>query len=131
MAVQGISTFLNVNGMDFPCPHYGFQYTYSQAVDAGRNAKGEVISQLVGRGQYKFDNLEWIGLYPDQWQPMMAALEPFFVPVTFEDILTGDIRTITMYRGDITCKPLFVNPDTHLIERYEFCKVNLIDCGKD
>ena len=131
MAVTGISTFLNVNGMDFPCPHAGFQYVYSQAVDAGRNAKGEVISQLVGRGQYKFDNLEWIGLFPDQWRPMAAALEPFFVPVTFEDIITGEIRTITMYHGDITCKPLFVNPITHLIERYEFCKVNLIDCGKD
>ena len=131
MAVTGISTFLNVNGMNFPCPHAGFQYVYSQAVDAGRNAKGEVISQLVGRGQYKFDNLEWIGLFPDQWRPMAAALEPFFVPVTFEDIITGEIRTITMYHGDITCKPLFVNPITHLIERYEFCKVNLIDCGKD
>lgn len=127
---NGISSFLNVNGMDFPCPHDGFQYVYSQAVDAGRNAKGEVVSQLVGRGQYKFDNLEWIGLFPYQWQSMMAALEPFFVPVTFED-MTGQIRTITMYHGDITCKPLFVNPQTHLIERYEYCKVNLIDCGRD
>lgn len=127
---SGISSFLNINGMDFPCPHAGFQYVYSQAVDAGRNAKGEVISQLVGRGQYKFDNLEWIGLFPDQWQTMLSVLEPFFVDVTFEDMF-GRIRTIQMYRGDVTCKPLFVNPYTHLIERYESCKVNLIDCGKD
>ena len=126
---NGISSFLNVNGMDFPCPHDGFQYVYTQAVDAGRNAKGEVISQLVGRGQYKFDNLEWIGLYPDLWQRMMAALEPFFCDVTFES-MSGGIITIQMYHGDITCKPLFVNPYTHLIEQYEFCKVNLIDCGK-
>ena len=126
---MALSSFLNVNGVDFPCPHYGFQYIYTQAVDAGRNTQGGVIGQLVGRGQFKFDQLEWIGLFPDEWQRLHAALEPFYVPVTFEDFRTGNPITIMMYHGDLTGKPLFVDENTHKIERWECCKVNLIDCG--
>lgn len=123
--------YLIVNGVDFPCPHVGFQYIYSQAVDSGRNTEGGVVGQLVGRGQFKLDQLEWIGLSPEQWQSMQAALEPFFVPVTFEDYRTGGSITITMYHGDLTGKPLFADPNTGKVTVWENCKVNLIDCGWD
>ena len=124
-----VSAFLNVNGVDFPCPRDGFHYTIATIVDAGRNVNGEVIGQRVGRDQYKLDTLEWVGLYPDTWQRMLAALEPFYVPVTFIDMRTNSPVTITMYHGDIDARPLFVYPGSHLIERYHTCKVNLIDTG--
>ena len=60
---------------------------------------------------------------------MLDAIEPFYVPVTFEDYRTGQPITITMYPGDRTAKPLFVDPVTHKVTKYENCKFNLIDCG--
>ena len=124
-----VSAFLNVNGLDFPCPRDGFHYTIATMVDAGRNVNAEVIGQRIGRDQYKLDTLEWVGLYQYQWEQMLEALAPFYVPVTFIDMRTNKPVTITMYPGDRDAQPLFVNPHTHLIEQYHTCKVNLIDTG--
>ena len=123
------SSFLNVNGYDLPCPRYGFQYVFSTAVDAGRNLNNAVVGQKVGREIVKLDSLEWVGLKPDERIKIMKALEPFFVPVTFEDVRTGGTSTVTMYHGDITVKPLFVDKNTHEIIQDEVLAVNLIDCG--
>lgn len=121
--------FLIVNGVEFPCPHVGFQYVWTQAVDSGRNVEGGIASQLVGRQQVKFDQLEWIGLYPEQYQAIMSALSSFFVKVTFIDARNGQPITVDMYTGDITAKPLFADPNTGAVTQYEKVKVNLIDCG--
>ena len=49
----------------------------------------------------KLDNLKWVGLTPEQRQMMLKAIEPFYVPVTFEDMKNpGNPITITMYPGD-------------------------------
>ena len=128
-SVSGLSSFLNVNGYDFPCPGVGFTYTITTTVNAGRNANNAVIGQRVGRDLYKFDNLQWVGLMPETWRMMLAAVEPFYVPVTFEDFRTGKPITIIMYPGDRTAKPLFADKDSHLVTMYENCKFNLIDAG--
>ena len=128
-SVSGLSSFLNVNGYDFPCPGVGFTYTITTTVNAGRNANNAVIGQRVGRDLYKFDNLQWVGLMPETWRMMLAAVEPFYVPVTFEDFRTGKPITIIMYPGDRTAKPLFADNDSHLVTMYENCKFNLIDAG--
>ena len=122
------SDFLIVNGVKFPCPAPGMEIVHSQNVDAGRNANGAVIGQLVGRRLWKINNLQWGGLDADTWAEMKKALEPFFVEVTF----TGDDNerhTIMMYPSDTTGKPLFL--DGIFYKNYETCKFNLIDCGWD
>ena len=128
-SVSGLSSFLNVHGYDFPCPGVGFTYTITTTVNAGRNANNAVIGQRVGRDLYKFDNLQWVGLMPETWRMMLAAVEPFYVPVTFEDFRTGKPITIIMYPGDRTAKPLFADKNSHLVTKYENCKFNLIDAG--
>ncbi len=134
---MALTSFLNANGYDLPSPHVGFNYIISTTVNAGRNTNNAVIGQRVGRDLYKFDTLEWVGLRPDEWATILAAIgagasetDTFFVPVTFEDIRSpGSTITITMYHGDISAKPLFVDPDTKLVKQFEVCKVNLIDAG--
>lgn len=123
------SSFLKVNGVNFPCPKAGFTYVISTTVDAGRNVNNEVIGQRVGRDLFKLDEMEWSGLDPDTWQRMLAAVDDFYIPVTFEDYRTGGEITIMMYPGDRTATPLFVDPTTHKVVKYETCKFNLIDCG--
>ena len=127
---MALSSFLNVNGYDFPCPRDGFSYTISTTVNEGRNANNAVVGQRVGRDLYKLDNMEWVGLSPETWQMMLKAVEPFFVPVTFEDYRTGNPITITMYPGDRTAIPLFVDPTTHKVLKYRSCQFNLIDAGR-
>ena len=126
---MGLSSFLMVNGVNFPCPKKGFDYIITTTVNAGRNANNEIVGQKVGRDLFKLNTLEWAALDADVWQKMLDAIEPFYVPVTFEDYRTGEPITITMYPGDRTAKPLFVDPVTHKVTKYENCKFNLIDCG--
>lgn len=126
---MALSAFLNVNGYDFPPPRRGFGYTISTTVNAGRNANNAVVGQRVGRDLFKLDPMEWVGLDAKVWQRMLKAVEPFYVPVTFEDYRTGLPITITMYPGDRTAKPLFVDKNRHIITKYENCKFNLIDAG--
>lgn len=126
---MALSSFLNINGYDMPCPRYGFEYILSDAVDSGRNLNAAVVGQRVGRQLYKLQNLQWVGLYPDQRRMILTALEPFFVPCTFEDYRTGNPITIYMYPGDRTGKPLFADRITHMVTRDETLAFNLIDCG--
>lgn len=122
-----MSSLLIVNGVEFPCPRYGLEIIKAQAVNAGRNVYNEVIGQLVGRRIYKLNNLEWVGLSAEQWAVMSAALDDFYVPVTFTDD-TGERTTVTMYPSDMTVKPLFVDEDNNYT-MLESVKFNLIDCG--
>lgn len=126
---MALSSFLNVNGYDFPCPAAGFQYTITTTVNAGRNANNAVIGQRIGRDLIKLESMEWVGLAPSTWMAMLKAVEPFYIPVTFEDYRTGQPTTIIMYPGDRKAKPLFADKESHLITRYENCKFNLIDAG--
>ena len=126
---SGLSAFLNVNGYDFPCPRRGFSYTITTTVNSGRNANNAVVGQRVGRDQFKLDNMEWVGLDAIIWQRMLKAVEPFYIPVTFEDYRTGLPITITMYPGDRTATPLWVDKSRHIVTQYENCKFNLIDAG--
>lgn len=127
---MAMTAFLNVNGYDYPCPRYGFQYIISTIVDAGRNVNGAVVGQRVGRDLYKLDQLQWVGLEPAQRMMILRSLEPFYVPVTFEDYRTGSPITIIMYPGDRTGKPLFVDKLTHMVTHDESLAFNLVDCGK-
>ncbi len=126
---MALSSFLNINGYDVPCPGVGFEYTISTVVNAGRNVNGAVIGQQIGRPLYKFSNLRWVGISPEERRRILQAIEPFYVPVTFEDVVTGSIRTITMYPSDRQIKPLFVDKETHKVTQDEVLSFNLIDCG--
>nr|DAZ36324.1 MAG TPA: hypothetical protein [Caudoviricetes sp.] len=128
---MALSSFLNVNGYDFPPPRRGLSWTISTTVNAGRNANNAVIGDRVGRDLYKLDNMEWVGLTPKQREMMLKAIEPFYVPVTFEDMKKpGHPITIIMYPGDRSGSPLFVDKLTHMVLQDETLKFNLIDTGR-
>lgn len=126
---MGLSSFLNVNGVDWPTPMHGFSYIFSTAVNGGRNANNATTGQVVGREVIKLDAMQWNGLPVETWQRMLRSLKSFYVKVTLEDYRTGEPMTITMYPGDRTATPLKTDRDTHKVARYRTCKVNLIDTG--
>lgn len=123
-----MSAFLIVNGVRFPTPKRGFKITVLTNVDSGANALGAVVGQVIGRNQYKLDSMQWEGLDAAVWEQMLKALEPFFIPVTFEDPQTRERRTITMYPGSRSGEPYWLDRDKK-IKQYRNCQLNLVDCG--
>ena len=123
-----MSAFLIVNGVRFPTPKRGFKITVLTNVDSGVNALGAVVGQVIGRNQYKLDSMQWEGLDAAVWEQMLKALEPFFIPVTFEDPQTRERRTITMYPGSRSGEPYWLDRDKK-IKQYRNCQLNLVDCG--
>lgn len=126
---MALSAFLKVNGYNFPPPIRGFTYTISTTVNAGRNANNAAIGQRVGRDLIKLDSLQWKGIDAETRKMMLRAVEPFYVPVTFEDYRTGRPTTITMYPGDRKGKPYWVDKLTHIVLLDEVISFNLIDAG--
>ena len=127
---MALSSFLNVNGYDFPAPRRGFSWTLTTTVDAGRNVNNAVTGQRVGRDLYKLNGLEWVGLSPAVRKKMLDAIKDFYVPVTFEDMANpGHTITVIMYPGDRTGSPLFVDRLTHMVLQDEKLAFNLIDAG--
>lgn len=123
-----MSKFLIVNGVEFPAPARGFNFVVSTAVDTGKNADNAVIGEVIGRNQYKLDGMQWNGLPADIWDEMVAAVKPYFVPVTFENPEGKGTITITMYPGDRKAEPYWLNPDG-TVKMYKNCQFNLIDTG--
>jgi len=119
--------FLTVNGVAWPCPMHGFTYTWATVVNAGRNANGAVIGQVVGRQIIKFE-CTWAGLMANEWHSIMESLDDFYVPVTFYDVRDNRKKTLICYPGDRSATPLFLNSSKRPYQ-YESCKVNLVDCG--
>lgn len=107
----------------------GVQVVVTTVVNAGRNANGAVVGQRVGRNQYKIDGLEWPWLTAEQWERILKSLEDFYVNVTFVDPTTNSRKTLTMYCGDRTGQPYWVDK-TGKPTHYRNCKVNLIDTGR-
>lgn len=123
-----MSAFLIVNGMPFPTPKREFKITVLTNVESGVNASGGVVGQVIGRNQYKLDSMQWDGLDAALWEQMLKAVEPYYVPVTFEDPQTRERRTITMYPGSRSGEPYWLDKDKK-IKLYRNCQFNLVDCG--
>lgn len=116
-----------INGLAVPAPDAGYTIIETTNVDAGRNANGVVVGQVVGPNIWKINNLSWSNLTPQQWRDLKNALKPFFVPVTFTNDY-NERMTLIMYPGDREAMPYHVENLSY--QTFMDCKFNLIDTGK-
>lgn len=124
------SDVIIINGLAVPAPDEGFTISESTYGDFGRNAKNQVIGQVIGRNLWKIDGLQWSRLTVEQWKAIKNALSSFFVPVTFTD--DANVRhTLTMYPSDRKGQPMRYIKATQEFDYVKTCKFNLIDCGWD
>ena len=119
---------ININGVDVPSPVRGLTEITTFAVNNGRNMNGEMIGEVVGRVNYKLDNLEWRGLWRDEWIQIQQLTKDFFFIATIPDMMNGGFITLKMYRGDASCQPYWLDDDGNF-KWFESCKMNIIDCG--
>lgn len=138
MATNKDKSVIRINGEWVPAPKRGLEIVVSTNVNAGRNANGEVIGQVVGRNIYKLNNLEWPLLKEAEWNRIMQLMSGFFFVATFPDPVNGGFVTLKCYPGDRTASPYWLDVgdgkhggttgDRHVLY-YQSCKVNIIDCG--
>lgn len=126
MAITKPHDLIIVNGVALPPPVRGMEIISTQAVDAGRNAQGAVVGQLVGRRMWKINNLQWSGLDAETWATIQALFANFYVTVTFTGT-DNQRHTLSMYPSDMAGKPFQLDGVSYAL--YETCKFNLIDCG--
>lgn len=121
--------FLEVNGIELPCPSTGLEIILSDAVNSGRNANAEVIAEKVGKTNLKYNNLRWAWLAKDEWALICSVFSEFFVVAKVWNPLKNDFEKIKMYPGDRTAEVYWTEEDGVTPKNFKDCKVNIIDCG--
>lgn len=124
-----MAAFLEVNGIELPCPSTGLEIILSDAVNSGRNANAEVIAEKVGKTNLKYNNLRWAWLTKDEWSLICSVFENFFVVAKVWNPLKNDFESIKMYPGDRTGEVYWLEEDGITPKNFKDCKVNIIDCG--
>lgn len=121
--------FLEVNGIELPCPSTGLEIVLSDAVNSGRNAKAEVIAEKVGKTNIKYNDLRWAWLTRDEWHLITSLFSNFFVMAKVWNPAKNDFEIIKMYPGDRTAEVYWLEEDGVTPKNFKDCKVNIIDCG--
>lgn len=124
-----MAAFLEINGVELPCPSVGLEIILSDAVNSGRNANAEVIAEKVGKTNIKYNNLKWTWLTKDQWYQICSLFSEFFVVAKVWNPATNDFVNIKMYPGDRTAEVYWTEKDGITPKNFKDCKVNIIDCG--
>ena len=124
-----MAAFLEVNGIQLPCPSVGLEIILSDAVNSGRNANAEVIAEKVGKTNIKYNNLQWMWLTKDEWHLICSVFSEFFVVAKVWNPMDNDFVNIKMYPGDRSAQVYWLEEDGVTPKNFTQCKVNIIDCG--
>ena len=86
-------------------PIIGYTEQSEQLVKSTRNAKGQVVSQVVNRRLNKFDNLTWpyLSRYSVQW--LKNEIKKFYCDLSYWDDEVGAFVTRKYYWGDFEATP--------------------------
>ena len=138
-----------INGKSFPSNENGYfsgavnnpgrEYVErtEQLVRSTRNAKGEVISEVINRRMNKFDSLTWPYLSAESVTWLKSEIAQFNCNLTYWDSEVGGIITREYYWGDFEATPcewetVYYN-GTYMKKPsyYKNVTCNLIDKGKN
>lgn len=121
------------SGLEIPEPALDSgQVTISTLVNAGRNAQGKFIGQVIGNDKLKIE-MNWAALTPEQFQSLLNIFDrsnggAFVNTFTVYDPREMGYRNIKMYVGDRSGKPMMVsNPGTGHPKWWLDVNANLIE----
>ena len=126
-----MSWVTTTSGIAVPEPAYGSGgVTISTLVNAGRNANGQFIGQVIGNDKLKID-MSWDVLSPSQFQTMLALFDrrqggKFVNTFRIYDPRSMTYRNTVMYVGDRSGTPIMVTPGGHP-KHWVDVKANLIE----
>ena len=120
-------------GIEIPAPAIDSgNVTISTLVNAGRNANGKFIGQVIGDDKLKIE-MTWGALTADQMQAMLRIWDraqggKFVNTFTVYDPRRMAYRSIKMYVGDRQGKPMMVdNPGVGHPKYWSGVQANLIE----
>ena len=120
-------------GIAIPEPAYGSgQVSISTLVNAGRNAQGNFIGQVIGNDKLKVE-LNWKVLTPTQFYNLLKLFDraqggKFVNTFTVYDPRTMTYRDLNMYVGDRSGQPIMVqSPGTGHPKYWVDVQANLIE----
>lgn len=122
-------SYIIINGVPLPDPKRGARIITSTVVDAGRNANGVTVGQVVGNNLTKIDGFEIPWLSAEEWSEVLALFDNFYVVMTYYDQRTNDKRSIRVYPGDRSAEPYWLD-ENGKPTFYNHCKVNFIATGE-
>lgn len=121
------------SGIEIPPPAMGSgTVTLSTLVNAGRNANGQFIGQVIGNDKLKIE-MSWSILRPDQFRNLLKIFDrqqsgKFVNDFVVYDPRTMSYRTCTMYVGDRSGTPIMVeNPGVGHPRYWQDVQANLIE----
>lgn len=105
-------------------------FSTSRMVNAGRNANGAMVGQMVGRPIDK-QQLGWQRIEREKWWELQRFFTDgnFIFYCCYFDHSTGLWRTRRFYLGDVQATPVKVGADGKPLY-YRDAKCNIIDCGE-
>lgn len=106
----------------------GAAFETNRMVDAGRNAKGELIGRMVGRSISK-QNLSWDKIPRETWWQINRWFEDghYTFYCHYFNHNTGTWETRLFYLGDVSTNPVKITDG--LPKYYENASFSVIDCG--
>jgi len=105
-------------GVEIPEPSFGSgTVTFSTLVNAGRNANGKFVGQVIGGDKMKVE-MSWEVLTPEQFATILQVFDrnqggKFVNTFTVYDPRTGTYVSKKMYVGDRSGTPIMVKTDGH------------------
>lgn len=121
------------SGIEIPEPAFDSgNVTISTLVNAGRNANGKFIGQVIGGDKMKIE-MNWSVLTPTEFRDMLKIWDrsqggSFVNTFTVYDPRIMDYRSARMYVGDRSGKPMMVdNPGMGHPKYWGTIQANLIE----
>jgi hypothetical protein len=121
------------SGIEIPEPAFDSgQVTISTLVNAGRNANGKFVGQVIGGDKLKIE-MNWSVLSPEQFKALLRIWDrsqggSFVNTFTVYDPRTMTYRSVKMYVGDRNGTPIMVDaPGTGHPKWWTNIQANLIE----
>lgn len=121
------------SGIEIPAPAYeSGTVTIATLVNAGRNANGKFVGQVIGDDKLKID-MSWSALSPTQFQDLLKIWDrsqggKFVNTFVVYDPRVMQYREMKMYVGDRSGKPIMVdNPGSGHPKWWLDIQANLIE----
>ena len=115
-----------INGQVPPIPKSLTVARYTLDKDSYRNALGDLIRNPLENKKMKF-MLEFVPMDKTEMQTLLTMLDSEQFVVTYEDIITGVVKSGNFYHGDIEVKPYWIKNEANTDVLYDAFSINLIE----
>lgn len=114
-----------INGQTPPVPQSLVATRYTLDKDSYRTASGDLIRNPIAK-KMKFE-LTFAPMSKTELQSLLSMLDSESFTVTYEDIVSGTVKSGTFYHNDFVVTPYWIKSEDNTNVIYDSYSVNLIE----